>query len=272
MSRETLEKHSGYWRAERLLAVLAEFGITDSIDAGHEIIQKRRAIDFFIAPGTISARIQDDRAQPVRVRLQLEVIPDRTWPVIFSELAGKALYLAKLLCADLPIETEQVFELAGAPLFPGTANELTLICECSPPNTGCRHAAALYLLASNHFVNDPFSLLTWRGRARDQVLAELRRIRQSLKQNANQASGYGSYQLLPSFPSIPLSDSLERYWSAGERLNDLTYSIKADELPAALLRRLDAIPVGDLQTPTELALEDAYAHVARRAQSLGLGM
>jgi len=271
-TKNLIENNSGYWRAERLLQLLTEFGVNEHIDAGHEIIQRRRTVDFFVAPGTISARIQDERGHPVRVRLSLEAIADQLWPVIFNELSQSALYLAKLLCAQLPLETEQVFQRAGSFLFPTSAKELALQCECTAPNTGCKHSAALYLLASNQFVSDPFSLLTWRGRAREQAMAELRRVRQNLRASLQDSASVGSYQLLPSQPATPLSESMTHFWSSGARLQELKYTIKADELPASLLRRLDSIPVGDLQTGVELALEDAYAHVARRAQSLGLGL
>ena len=55
-------------------------------------------------------------------------------------------------------------------------------------------------------------------------------------------------------------------------LQQLSYDIRADELPAALLKRMEPAPLDGVDIDADRALEEAYVQVARRAQAFGLGM
>ena len=51
---------------------------------------------------------------------------------------------------------------------------------------------------------------------------------------------------------------------------NISYQIKADELPAATLKRLDAMPLLGIEEHVESKVEAAYEKIARLAQSYGL--
>ena len=50
--------------------------------------------------------------------------------------------------------------------------------HCSCPDWGvpCKHLAAVCYVLAEEFDRDPFGMLAWRGKARDELLAALRRI------------------------------------------------------------------------------------------------
>jgi len=70
----------------------------------------------------------------------------------------------------------------------------------------------------------------------------------------------------------PLKSQARAFWKLGEPAKELHYSIRADELPASLLRRLDPLPLGGFEADLGAEFEEMYAKVARRAQAFGLGL
>ena len=259
------------WYSERLLAVLQGLGIDQSLEEGASCLRGRRSIDFFITPGSITTRLQDETGRLRKISLSMPEIPDDVWNQVFGALAEKALFLAKLLANELPIEVEEVFQNAGAPLLPENSQDILLTCDGEPLLSADKYVAALYFLASERFESDPFSILTFRGRNKESVLGELKKLRSDAREISSSPHPL-SYHDVSYQPAPPLGETLERFWSAGDAMRELSYRIRADELPASLLRRLDALPFGELETDVSFALEDAYAQIARRAQALGLGL
>ena len=58
-------------------------------------------------------------------------------------------------------------------LFPATARELSLDCSCPDGAVPCKHLAATFYLLAESFDEDPFAILAWRGREREDLLANL---------------------------------------------------------------------------------------------------
>ncbi len=86
--------------------------------------------------------------------------------------------------------------------------------HCSCPDWGvpCKHLAAVCYVLAEEFDRDPFAMLAWRGKARDDLLAALREVRSGAQQDAR-APGRAS--ALPfDVPAAPLAESLADFWSA----------------------------------------------------------
>jgi ABC-type uncharacterized transport system ATPase subunit len=60
-------------------------------------------------------------------------------------------------------------------LFPRSANELAMTCTCPDWSVPCKHVAATLYLLAEAFDRDPFLILSWRGRDKAELLANLRR-------------------------------------------------------------------------------------------------
>ena len=98
-------------------------------------------------------------------------------PSLERELAGNAWYLAKLLAGEMPDDIEDVFAGVGLSLFPASAGELSLDCSCPDWEVPCKHLAATFYLLAESFDDDPFRILAWRGRPREDLLDNLNAAR-----------------------------------------------------------------------------------------------
>ena len=77
----------------------------------------------------------------------------------------------------MPEDIEDVFAGLGLSLFPATARELSLDCSCPDHAVPCKHLAATFYLLAESFDDDPFAILAWRGREREDLLANLQAAR-----------------------------------------------------------------------------------------------
>jgi uncharacterized Zn finger protein len=95
-------------------------------------------------------------------------------------------------------------------LFPATARELSLDCSCPDHAVPCKHLAAAFYLLAESFDDDPFAILAWRGREREDLLANLAAARNQAGSAADRAEQ----------SARPLVDCLDTYyaWQADVRL------------------------------------------------------
>jgi uncharacterized Zn finger protein len=84
----------------------------------------------------------------------------------------------------------------------------------------CKHLAAVCYVLAEAFDDDPFGMLAWRGRGREELLASLRRI------SAGQPEPPGP---VINVTDRPLAECLDDFWSPG--------------LSPARLRAMPAAPV-----------------------------
>ena len=67
-----------------------------------------------------------------------------------------------------------MFADCGTPLFPRSARDLEMSCSCPDWEVPCKHLAAVCYVLAEAFDLDPFGILAWRGRGREDLLAALR--------------------------------------------------------------------------------------------------
>ncbi len=70
-----------------------------------------------------------------------------------------------------------MFESCGTPLFPASSRDLTMSCNCPDWGMPCKHLAAACYVLAEAFDADPFAMLAWRGKGRDELLDALRGAR-----------------------------------------------------------------------------------------------
>lgn len=161
------------WWSERFIAVLEAIGIGDRLERGRSYARKGQVISLEIAAGSVTAQVQGSRARPYRVRIGVTAFGKAEWAMLERELAGNAWYLATLLAGEMPDDIEDVFTGLGLSLFPVSAGDLSLDCTCPDWEVPCKHLAATFYLLAESFDDDPFQILAWRGRRRDDLLANL---------------------------------------------------------------------------------------------------
>ena len=165
------------WWSERFIEVLEDIGMGNRLQRGRSYARKGQVMSLDVAAGSVTALVQGSRARPYRVRIGIAAFGKSEWAQAESALAGNAWYTAKLLAGEMPDDIEDVFGGLGLPLFPATAREFSLDCSCPDFAVPCKHVAATFYLLAESFDDDPFAILAWRGRERDDLLANLQAAR-----------------------------------------------------------------------------------------------
>jgi uncharacterized Zn finger protein len=194
-------------------------------------------LDFELSQGKVTAQVQGSRVRPYQVRIGVLPLTTAQWRRVQKRLASQALFRAKLLAGEMPHEIEEVFDDCGTPLFPRSAGDLDMRCSCPDWGVPCKHLAAVCYVLAEEFDRDPFGLLAWRGKGRDELLAALRQIEAAVPARPSPAG--------LDVPAAPLADCLEAFWSPGlspARLRALA-AAPAPAAPDLLLRMFPPPPV-----------------------------
>lgn len=165
------------WWSERFLDVLEGSGIGTRLQRGRTYARKGQVISLEVAAGSATALVQGSRARPYRVRIGVLAFGKAEWARVEDALAHDAWYAARLLAGDMPEDIEDLFAGLGLSLFPATARELSMDCSCPDFAVPCKHVAAAFYLLAESFDDDPFTILAWRGRAREDLLRNLHAAR-----------------------------------------------------------------------------------------------
>ena len=237
------------WWSQRFISVLESFGLSGRLARGRSYARAGQVLDFRLSQGKVTAQVQGSRPRPYQVRIGVLPLTTAQWRTVFARLASQALFRAKLLAGEMPHEIEDVFAECGTPLFPRTAADLDMHCSCPDWGVPCKHLAAVCYVLAEEFDLDPFAMLAWRGKDRDELLAALRQLQVgparggrargapapagpapagSVRAGSALAAPADAGRGLLDVPAAPLAGSLDTFWSPG--------------LSPARLRALSAAP------------------------------
>lgn len=191
------------WWSDRFIEVLESIVVGGRLQRGKTYARKGQVIDLELRSGAVTALVQGSRVRPYKVRIGLPAFGKTQWAQICDALADNAWYAAKLLAGEMPEDIEEVFESVGLSLFPSGARELSMNCSCPDWEVPCKHLAAVFYLLAESFDEDPFAILAWRGRDRDQLLDALSALR---------SGGQDGDHTSPAETFVPLADCLDRYF------------------------------------------------------------
>jgi uncharacterized Zn finger protein len=261
------------WWSRRFIGVLESHGMSGRLARGRSYARAGQVLDFALAQGKVTARVQGSRVRPYQVRIGVLPLTTAQWRRVSERLASQALFRAKLLAGEMPHEIEEVFADCGTPLFPASPGDLDMRCSCPDWEVPCKHLAAVCYVLAEEFDRDPFAMLAWRGRGRDDLLAALRRIQggtggpagngdRAADDGAAAAGRAGRANL--DGPARPLAECLEDFWSPGlspARLRALATG-PPPAAPDLLLRMFPPPPVQVRGKPLAEVLAPAYHRLA----------
>jgi uncharacterized Zn finger protein len=232
-------------------------------------------MEFALGTGKVTARVQGSRPQPYNVSVTVLPLTSAQWREVESRLASQALFRARLLAGEMPAEIEQVFADCGTPLFPRSAADLDMRCSCPDWGVPCKHLAAVCYVLAEAFDDDPFAMLAWRGKGRDDLLAALRG-----KIAGGAGSPQGTYSppgdlppraastaspalaLLSDVTGVPLAESLADFWSPGLSQARLRALPPSPATPPDLLLRVADPPAIEVRgKPLRDVLAPAYTQL-----------
>ncbi|SDC46597.1 SWIM zinc finger family protein [Actinokineospora iranica] len=243
------------WWSRRFLDVLESLGMGGRLERGKRYARAGQVLSLSLSTSIAVAQVQGSRPRPYRVRIGVKAFTSADWAEVEQALAGQALFLAKLLAGDMPQDIEAVFADVGLRLFPDNFQELSMDCSCPDWEVPCKHlAAACYLLAES-FDADPFQILAWRGRGRQELLDNLR----ALRDRASAAE--------PDDDGEPLSALLDTFWGSATAPSSMPPAPIATTAPDALLDELDPLPVTMRGRPLAEWLRPAYRAMASEEES-----
>jgi len=159
------------WWGKAWLDALEQRALVDPnrLPRGRTYARQDRVQDLDISPGELRAQVWGNRDDPYTTTLSLRVLSTTEWDALLDQVMDKASNVAALLAGEVPREIgDQVLPDRG---------DLGPECSCPDWAEPCKHVAALCYVAADLFDADPFALLTLRGRGRDAVLTEVRRLR-----------------------------------------------------------------------------------------------
>jgi uncharacterized Zn finger protein len=222
------------WWSRRFVEVLESLGMGGRLNSGKRYARAGQVLGLTLQTSLVTATIQGSRDQPYRARIAIKAFDGAQWARIEKLLAGKAIYAAKLLAGEMPPEIEDVFAELDLRLFPVDSRELTMDCSCPDWEVPCKHLAAVCYLLAESFDADPFKILAWRGRSRDELLDRLRELR-SRRPAASREE------------PEPVADEVASFWSGRppEQVVAAPLGSTVDE-PGAVLNQVSRLTVGDV--------------------------
>jgi uncharacterized Zn finger protein len=253
------------------------------LQRGRSYARKGQVLEFELRQGRVTARVQGSRPQPYKVSIGVLPLTTPQWREVERRLASQALFRAKLLAGEMPAEIERVFADCGTPLFPRSAADLDMRCSCPDWEVPCKHLAAVCYVLAEAFDDDPFGMLAWRGRGRDELLAVLRQAgprpsagpagraagspaatgASAAAEGADDASA--TRTVLADITGPPLARSLADFWSptlSQARLRALAAPPATSVVPDLLLRMTDPPPLTVGGKDLRDVLAPAYAQLA----------
>ena len=277
------------WWSRRFISVLESYGMSGRLARGRSYARAGQVLDFELSQGKVTARVQGSRVRPYQVRIGVLPLTTAQWRRVQDRLASQALFRAKLLAGEMPREIEEVFAECGTPLFPRSPADLDMHCSCPDWEVPCKHLAAVCYVLAEEFDRDPFGMLAWRGKARDELLAALRLIQGASGQAASgqeAAGGPADQGFSPARPGLdvpgpPLEECLDGFWSPAlspARLRALA-TAPGTAAPGLLLRMFPAPPVtvrgqdlADVLAPGYERLAEVETEPAARHPDDGIGL
>ena len=256
------------WWSKRFIAVLESYGIKSRLTRGRAYARAGQVMEFTLSAGSVTARVQGSRPRPYAVHLGVQPLTQAQWKSVESSLASQALFRAKLLAGEMPAEIESVFESCGTPLFPSRSRDLSMDCNCPDWEVPCKHLAAVCYVLAEAFDADPFAMLAWRGKGREELLAALRgpgagAVLPGAVAAGKAPDGSAALALLSDVSGAPLEETLADFWSPGwsqARLRTLPASALTP--PDLLLRLADPPDVQVRGVPLSEVLRAAYGVLA----------
>jgi uncharacterized Zn finger protein len=233
------------WWSQRWLELLDSYRFKKRLERARNYARQGNILSIKFANAKVLAKVQGSEPEPYSVSLALDSFSDEEWGFIVETMSQRAIFAAKLLAGEMPQNIEEVFTANGLSLFPFTLSEVHSKCSCPDKANPCKHIGAIYYQLADRFSEDPFVLFQLRGRSKETIINDLRKLR-----SANNTETDDTSDVQETNNNEKTSLKLDSFWeynqplesslvviapSTGETVLDILGSIplaKEDENPA----------------------------------------
>ncbi len=158
------------WWSKRFVHVLESYGLGGRMTRGRTYARKGQVLSLDVTAGLLVAQVQGSRRTPYAVTVRLATPSATQWSKIDDALRSRVGYAARLLAGEVPTDLEGVFVDAGCAMFPSQWRDLRATCSCPDWGDPCKHQAAVLYVFADQLDADPWRLLSWLGRSRDEIV------------------------------------------------------------------------------------------------------
>ena len=263
------------WWALQWLDLLEKYRFKKRLERGRNYAREGNILSIDFEGEKVTAQVQGTADEPYTLWIKLDPFTDEDWDHVIQTLAEKAIFSAQLLAGEMPENIEEVFIANGLSLFPFSLSDVHSRCNCPDPKNPCKHIAAVYYELADRFSEDPFVLFQLRGRTRDEILAQIRKIRQpnaeaSPENFSDQKTQSSASEKVPE-TSLATADSvinLEQFWQYDQPLDSSLVHQNAETDPT-VLQMLGGFPLpGTEAQAVQQYLEQVQKQVQQTWQSL----
>ena len=236
------------WWSRRFVDALESYGLGARMQRGRRYARSGQVLTLEVRTAVIAAQVQGSRRTPYLVTVSLPEPGATQWTKIESAMAAKIGFVAQLLAGEVPPDLESAFATAGVALFPGAWREVRADCSCPDWENPCKHIAAVLYVFADQLDADPWLLLRWRGRTREELVGPLQKLANNDRAPEEIAPWWP-------FPAGALPRLTDAHPPAPSLLMD-------PEQPDAVLDQLEELDVVVAGVPFREVIRAAYLHFA----------
>lgn len=268
MTNYTLQASREWW-SQRWLDLLDSYRFKKRLERARNYARQGNVLSIEFKGAKVLARVQGSEVEPYKVSLSLDAFTDEEWGYVIETMSRRAVFAAKLLAGEMPQNIEEVFTTNGLSLFPFTLGDVHSKCSCPDKANPCKHIGAVYYQLGDRFSEDPFVLFQLRGRTKEQIISDLRKLR-GAKVEAAAPETPDTQQPIP---STQYSVKIDSFWQYHEPLESSLVVI-APSSSETVLDVLGAIPLAKSEesvvslTSSDVvmkSLDSVYKEVSQKA-------
>ncbi len=271
MENYTLQASREWW-SQRWLDLLDSYRFKKRLERARNYARQGNVLSIEFKGAKVLAKVQGSEAEPYQVFLSLDPFSDEQWGYVIETMSERAIFAAKLLAGEMPQNIEDVFTNNGLSLFPFTLSDVHSNCSCPDQANPCKHVGAVYYQLGDRFSEDPFVLFQLRGRTKEQIISDLRKLRGAKNVEFSDATSLQP-DVQELIPHNQHSVKIDSFWQYNEPLESSLVVI-APASSETILDILGSIPLANVEETSSTVtaadvvmkyLDTVYKDVSQKA-------
>lgn len=263
------------WWAKRWNQTLEGFNLGARLTRGRSYARSGQVLSVDIKGGSVKAKVQGSRIKPYKVDIKVRVLSAAEWDKVMAKLSQEAIFAARLLAGEMPLDIEEVFAGAGVSLFPNRIDDIETDCSCPDWSNPCKHIAAVYYILGEEFDRDPFLIFKLRGMERAEMMKKLSGGEEAVPTKNKVDSDSETQTFDRGYEDIQVCGFLsdpKGFWEGGTLPTDFLIGTNLSSLRATLLKQLGDFPFWRGEENILKTLEPVYEKASEFGARLVVGL